>query len=180
MPAEDSIELEVSEECTMIEEIEKSEIIEEKVNSRRHSDQEIVSQTITSSIYQFNKSNLTLVPSLLLTPSSFSILCYDPVNDVLLRSRQTGSLWNTENAYEFNMSAILKIWMVVNHAIFKPNINENHLKLLRNSSNFHKLSAAEGLSMKDMSEKIQFKSHFKNTDYKWDSKRINNVELELQ
>lgn len=35
MPAEDSIELEVSEECTMIEEIEKSEIIEEKVNSRR-------------------------------------------------------------------------------------------------------------------------------------------------
>lgn len=88
MPAEDSIELEVSEECTMIEEIEKSEIIEEKVNSRRHSDQEIVSQTITSSIYQFNKSNLTLVPSLLLTPSSFSILCYDPVNDVLLRSRQ--------------------------------------------------------------------------------------------
>lgn len=180
MPAEDSIELEVSEECTMIEEIEKSEIIEEKVNSRRHSDQEIVSQTITSSIYQFNKSNLTLVPSLLLTPSSFSILCYDPVNDVLLRSRQTGSLWNTENAYEFNMSAILKIWMVVNHAIFKPSINENHLKLLRNSSNFHKLSAAEGLSMKYMSEKIQFKSHFKNTDYKWDSKRINNVELELQ
>lgn len=182
MLEEDSNELDlhvVSEEFTMIEDIEKSEIIEEKVNSR-HSDQQIVSQTITSSIFQFNKSNLTLVPSLLLTPSSFSIFCYDPVNDVLLRSRQTGSLWNTENAYEFNMSAILKIWMVVNHAIFKPSINENHLKLLRNSSNFHNLLAAEGLSMKEMSEKIQFKSHFKNTDYKWDSKRINNVELELQ
>lgn len=75
MPAEDSIELEVSEECTMIEEIEKSEIIEEKVNSRRHSDQEIVSQTITSSIYQFNKSNLHDFSSLLVA-DTFKLLYF--------------------------------------------------------------------------------------------------------
>lgn len=172
MMEEYSEELVVSRECSMIDEIEKSEV------NNRHSDHQIVSQTITISIFQFNKSDLTLVPALLLTPSSFSIFCF-LFFDVLLKSRQTGSLWNTENAYQFDMSAILKIWMVVNHAKLKPSINENHLKLLRNSSNFHNLSAAEVLSMEEMSEKIQFKSHCKNTDYKWDSKRINNVELEL-
>lgn len=70
--------------------------------------------------------------------------------------------------------------MVVNYVIFKLSINENYLKLLRNSFNFYNLLVVEGLLMKEMLEKIQFKFYFKNIDYKWDLKRINNVELELQ
>lgn len=70
--------------------------------------------------------------------------------------------------------------MVVNYLIFKLSINENYLKLLRNSFNFYNLLVVEGLLMKEMLEKIQFKFYFKNIDYKWDLKRINNVELELQ
>lgn len=78
------------------------------------------------------------------------------------------------------MLVIFKIWMVVNYVIFKLSINENYLKLLRNSFNFYNLLVVEGLLMKEMLEKIQFKFYFKNIDYKWDLKRINNVELELQ
>lgn len=78
------------------------------------------------------------------------------------------------------MLVIFKIWMVVNYVIFKLSINENYLKLLRNSFNFYNLLVVEGLLMKEMLEKIQFKFYFKNIDFKWDLKRINNVELELQ
>lgn len=70
--------------------------------------------------------------------------------------------------------------MVVNYVIFKLSINENYLKLLRNSFNFYNLLVVEGLLMKEMLENIQFKFYFKNIDFKWDLKRINNVELELQ
>lgn len=78
------------------------------------------------------------------------------------------------------MLVIFKIWMVVNYVIFKLSINENYLKLLRNSFNFYNLLVVEGLLMKEMLENIQFKFYFKNIDFKWDLKRINNVELELQ
>lgn len=63
-------------------------------------------------------------------------------------------MWNIENVYEFNMLVIFKIWMVVNYVIFKLSINENYLKLLRNSFNFYNLLVVEGLLMKEMLEKV--------------------------
>lgn len=125
--AEDSQALaSLSEENTVIDEVDNMEDNEVKGNSH-HIYQDIISQTITNSLYQTHRSYLTLVPVLLLTSSSFFCILYDHVGEFLLRSRLTGPLWDTENECEFSMSAILKIWMVGNYDKFKPSLQGNQV-----------------------------------------------------
>ena len=169
-----SEELLKSQEGTTIDEKEKSEGVEDKLNLP-DCDPQIISQTIIFSLYQSGKSHLSLIPTIVLTPSNFCVYFYDHVNDVLLRMGSPDPLWEADDECKFSMSAILKLWMVINYSRFKPVLSDNQISRLQRSANFRNLLAKEGFSIKEVSKRIKCKSKFK-SDCHFDlTKRKNDV-----
>lgn len=142
-----------------------SDICEMKRTGEAWSSQAIA-QCITFAFYQANvKKHFmeicmgTLVPSLVLTPNKFFVYMYDYENDVLLSSGSSPIFDSTgEN---FRTSAILQIWMILNHLNFVPELTVNQVKYLSKSANFHGISSSIKLPLSELSENISFKSSFK-------------------
>ena len=131
---------------------------------------QIISQTITFSLYTSNlkkrnpqlitASDVSLIPSILLTPYHYSIYMYDYENDVLLTSSPILSrIWDN-TGYHFNKSTILQFWMLLNHMVCTPFLHPNQLNCLKGSSNFQNLCLQSGLNLTDVTKHILFKSEF--------------------
>ncbi|VDI07655.1 Hypothetical predicted protein [Mytilus galloprovincialis] len=132
---------------------------------------EIISQTITASLYtsalrirkpELEIPDISLIPSLLLTPSTYCIYMYDSKHDILLTSGPNPTyLWdNSGLGYHFNKSAIMHIWMALNHFQLLPSIDPAHIELIQQSSNFQKLCETNGLELAKIASQIQFQSKF--------------------
>ncbi|XP_062583228.1 uncharacterized protein LOC134244999 [Saccostrea cucullata] len=124
--------------------------------------EQILSQAITFSFCEANVAltdgeglcGPTLVPSLVLTPLYYYIVMYDYENDILLSSgHRPTSLWD-ESGVRFNLSAILQIWMVLNHRFFGPKLNNTLLKDFSQSCNFNKI--LKELQMFDKTKDISY------------------------
>ncbi|XP_061187621.1 uncharacterized protein LOC133195710 [Saccostrea echinata] len=129
--------------------------------------EQILSQAITFSFCEANAAyadgkglfSPTLVPSLVLTPLHYYIVMYDYENDILLSSgHQPASLWD-ESGVRFNLSAILQIWMVLNHCFFGPKLNDTLLKDFSQSCNFHKI--LKELQVFDKTKDISYSPSFR-------------------
>ena len=128
--------------------------------------EQILSQAITFAFYQGNimKNNgispsSTLVPSLVVTPGHYYIVMYDYMNDILLGSSlQRCSLWD-ENDMKFNLSAVLQIWMVLNHVDFVPALSPKAEQFLVGSCNFHNI--LQNMHLFEKTKNIAHKSSFK-------------------
>ena len=97
----------------------------------------------------------SLIPTLVLTPNKFFIYMYDYDNDVLFTS-VPAPLWDQE-CQQFRKSAVLQIWMVLNHLNFFPKLSVNQVKYLEKSGNFHKLISGQ-VPLSELPKKISFKS----------------------
>ncbi|CAG2198988.1 unnamed protein product [Mytilus edulis] len=114
-----------------------------------------VAQAVTFSFYQKfyqlkinkNKSNIlpvTLIPTLAVTGNHFDIYLYDHERDIILRNKGPPiPLWKSEYPEaELDMSAVLKIWMVLNHLTLGTSLEEHIVQELQGSCDFlHALSS---------------------------------------
>ncbi|XP_062616041.1 uncharacterized protein LOC134277747 [Saccostrea cucullata] len=134
--------------------------------------EQILSQAITVSFCEGNVvltdgeglCGPILVPSLVLTPLHYYIVMYDYENDILLSSgHQPASLWD-ESGVRFNLSAVLQIWMVLNHRFFGPKLNDTLLKDFSHSCNFHKI--LKELQMFDKTKDISYSPSFRRKETK--------------
>lgn len=128
--------------------------------------EQILSQAITFAFYQGNVMNnkgippvSTLIPSLVLTPAHCYIVMYDYVNDILLSSNlQSCSLWD-ESDMKLNLTAVLQIWMVLNHMDFVPALSKRAEHVLVGSCNFHNI--LQNLHLFEKTKNISHKSTFR-------------------
>lgn len=127
--------------------------------------EQILSQAITFAFYQGNIMNnngisptSTLIPSLVVTPGHYYIVMYDYMNDILLGSSlQRCSLWD-ENDMKLNLSAVLQIWMVLNHVDFVPAHSPKAEQFLVGSCNFHNI--LQNMHLFEKTKNIAHKSSF--------------------
>ncbi|XP_063425033.1 uncharacterized protein LOC134708438 isoform X2 [Mytilus trossulus] len=149
---------------------------------------EIISQTITASLYtsalrirkpELGIPDISLIPSLLLTSSTYCIYMYDSKHDILLTSGPNPTyLWNNSGVgYRFNKSAIMHIWMALNHFQLLPSIDPAHIELIQQSSNFQKLCETNGFELAKIASQIQFQSKFVKPE-KFGHKNSNTKQLE--
>ncbi|XP_061170758.1 uncharacterized protein LOC133180211 [Saccostrea echinata] len=128
--------------------------------------EQILSQAITFAFYQGNVVNSNgispvsaLIPSLVLTPAHYYIVMYDYVNDILLSSSlQRCSLWD-ESYMKLNLSAVLQMWMVLNHLDFVPALSPKEEHVLEGSCNFHNI--LQNMHLFEKTKNISHKSTFK-------------------
>ncbi|VDH91869.1 Hypothetical predicted protein [Mytilus galloprovincialis] len=101
--------------------------------------------------------NGTLIPTLVLTPNDYFVYMYDYEHDVLLKSGPS-DLWD-KSRKKFNTSAILQIWMLLNHMNFDTCLSQNQVNYLGKSANFHNISG-EKFTLSELTENVSFKSCF--------------------
>jgi hypothetical protein len=128
---------------------------------------QILSQAITFSFYQGNvlrnrhiQSASSLIPSLVLTPAHYYIVMYDYINDILLTSsHQEFSLWDEEDEGRLNLSAVLQIWMLLNHMDFIPSLSPAAEEAFAGSANFHRI--LQNVHLFEKTQNIALKSSFR-------------------
>ncbi|XP_076103126.1 uncharacterized protein LOC143072189 [Mytilus galloprovincialis] len=151
-----------------------AEICELKTNQNLNNERiasQIISQTITVSLYtsalrirkpELGIPDISLIPSLILTPSTYCIYMYDNKHDILLTSGPNPTyLWDDSGVgYRFNKSAIMHIWMAMNHFQLLPSLDPAHIEFIQQSSNFNKLCEMNGLELPKIAGHILFQSKF--------------------
>ncbi|CAC5398837.1 unnamed protein product [Mytilus coruscus] len=152
----------------------ESQICELEINQNLHNERiasQIISQTITASLYtsalrirkpELGIPDISLIPSLILTPSTYCIYMYDSKHDILLTSGPNPTyLWDDSGlGYQFNKSAIMHIWMALNHFQLLPSLDPAHIEFIQQSSNFQKLCEMNGLELPKIAGHILFQSKF--------------------
>lgn len=142
-----------------------SEINEKTKEEEVAMTRQALAQCIT---FAFSRSNMkklysnialtsTLIPTLVLMPNDYFVYMYDYEHDVLLKSGPS-DLWD-ESGQGFNRSAILQIWMLLNHMNFEPCLSQNQVNYLSKSANFHNISG-EKFTLSELTENVSFKSCF--------------------
>ncbi|XP_052101641.1 uncharacterized protein LOC127735501 isoform X2 [Mytilus californianus] len=108
---------------------------------------QFVAQCITFSFYQkhyqlkHRKDSLpvSLIPTIALSGMHFDIYMYDIDNDILLRNKGDPiPLWRRYRYPEakLDMSAIIQIWMVLNHITLNPSLPQEDIQSLKGSCDF--------------------------------------------
>ncbi|XP_063402727.1 uncharacterized protein LOC134686845 [Mytilus trossulus] len=127
--------------------------------------EQILSQAITFSFYEANRDSPggrerhTLIPSLVLTPHHYLVVMYDYENDILLSSdHQISPLWD-ETGLKFNLSAILQIWMVLNHSYLKPKLSSVFQKDFAFTCEIHRIF--KELQVFDKTKQITYRPSFR-------------------
>ncbi|CAC5401235.1 unnamed protein product [Mytilus coruscus] len=173
-----SADNEIQQNCVMVSEDRKtnnqsrdfekelcSEINEKTKEEEVAMTRQALAQCIT---FAFSRSNMkklysnialtsTLIPTLVLMPNDYFVYMYDYEHDVLLKSGPS-DLWD-ESGQGFNRSAILQIWMLLNHMNFEPCLSQNQVNYLSKSANFHNISG-EKFTLSELTENVSFKSCF--------------------
>ncbi|CAC5360017.1 unnamed protein product [Mytilus coruscus] len=119
---------------------------------------QFVAQCITFSFYQklyqlkYRKDILpvSLIPTIALSGMHFDIYMYDIDNDILLRNKGDPiPLWRTCRYPEakLDMSAILQIWMVLNHLTLNPSLPQEDIQSLKGSCDFLHLLPQERIDL---------------------------------
>ena len=106
-----------------------------------------VAQCITFSMYQGNlsvrnphlhKAPMSLIPTITISLDEFDVYMYDHDYDVLLSNDGYPiDLW-CDYEQELRISSVIQLWMVVNHALFKANLQPIHIEKMEDSCEFRK------------------------------------------
>lgn len=141
---------------------------------------QFVAQCITFSFYQkqyqlkHRKDCLTvsLIPTIALSGMHFDIYIYDIDNDILLRNKGDPiPLWRSCRypQAKLNMSAIVQIWMVLNHLTLNPSLPLEDIQALKGSCDFlHHLP-------QDRIDLIESTITMKKTFTPWQYEEINTI-----
>ncbi|CAG2198132.1 unnamed protein product [Mytilus edulis] len=141
---------------------------------------QFVAQCITFSFYQkqyqlkHRKDCLpvSLIPTIALSGMHFDIYMYDIDNDILLRNKGDPiPLWRSCKypQAKLNMSAIVQIWMVLNHLTLNPSLPLEDIQALKRSCDFlHHLP-------QDRIDLIESTITMKKTFTPWQYEEINTI-----
>ncbi|XP_061167925.1 uncharacterized protein LOC133176885 [Saccostrea echinata] len=148
---------------------------------------QIISQAITHSFSEANMNckqltenkhlfHHTLIPTLTLTPDHYCVVMYDYENDILLSSgHQKMSLWD-DSGLKFNLSAVLQIWMVLNHRFFSPKLDDVMQRDFSHSCNLHQ--TLKDMQVFDKTKDISFRHSFEQKSMKYFMPYSNYIKLE--
>ncbi|XP_076079770.1 uncharacterized protein LOC143049889 [Mytilus galloprovincialis] len=127
--------------------------------------EQILSQAITFSFCESNRDSSggrechTLIPSIVLTPHHYLVVMYDYEHDILLSNgHQISPLWD-ETGVKFNFSAVLQIWMVLNHSYFKPKLSSEFQKDFAFTCEIHRIF--KELQVFDKTKQITYRPSFR-------------------
>lgn len=137
--------------CVKKEHVESNrQISETKQNKCAIREQEnvkqVVAQAITFAYYQkkIQKTNklpkTSLIPTVAACKDGFDIYLYDFDNDVLLRNIGPPIPFYTKSTNKLSTSALLQLWMVINHTFFSPYLDVCVLNHLKNSCELGKFA----------------------------------------
>lgn len=132
IPQKDTfLAIDIEEQC-------EGQIVEVKDNSStlrdKKSVKQIVAQAITFSFFQnkfqavCNDPSAFLIPTIAACSSSFDIYMYDAKNDILLRNAGDPIPFWTDR--HLQMSSVLQLWMLINHLLLRPSLNDQDLNRL--------------------------------------------------
>ncbi|CAC5359303.1 unnamed protein product [Mytilus coruscus] len=137
--------------------------------------EQILSQAITFSFYEANtdssgeRERPTLIPSIVLTPLHYLVVMYDYENDILLSSdHQISPLWD-ETGVKFNLSAVLQIWMVLNHSYLNPKLSTGFQKDFAFTCEFHRI--LKDLQVFDKTKQISYRPSFRQKNKRLKAKK---------
>ncbi|XP_071150834.1 uncharacterized protein [Mytilus edulis] len=141
---------------------------------------QFVAQCITFSFYQkqyqlkHRKDSLpvSLIPTIALSGMYFDIYMYDLDNDILLRNKGDPiPLWRSCRYPEakLDMSAILQIWMVLNHLTLNPSLPQEDIQSLKGTCDFLQHLPQERIEL------IESTIAMKKTFMPWQYEEINTI-----
>ncbi|XP_052090156.1 uncharacterized protein LOC127726722 [Mytilus californianus] len=137
--------------------------------------EQILSQAITFSFCEANtdssgeRERHTLIPSIVLTPHHYLVVMYDYENDILLSSdHQISPLWD-ETGVKFNLSAVLQIWLVLNHSYFKPKLSTEFQKDFAFKCEIHRI--LKELQVFDKTKQITYRPSFRQENKRLKAKK---------
>lgn len=118
-----------------------------KLHDHDLSSEQICKQAISTSICKYAKmrehaskhlsmSELPMVPVCAITKNSFEIAMYDTENDFLLKSSEDLDLFEPfDDLFRLRFSAIIYLWLYINHSIFLSKPHPSTVEVLRGTCN---------------------------------------------
>ncbi|XP_033758781.1 uncharacterized protein LOC117341062 isoform X1 [Pecten maximus] len=102
----------------------------------------IVAEAVTNSFTQvYSQASLAdlLIPTVATTSKYFTILLYDPVNDILLQDVLRFSIWEYPEDARLNLFSVVCLWLFFNFTTFvrKTSLWRNEIETVE--SEFHKI-----------------------------------------
>lgn len=176
----------IAEDVEFEADMEEKQICEVKrqQNDLRHFAPQCIAQAITFSLYKSAKClikpqllEVTLVPTIAITPQGFDVYFYDSKYDILLRNCEKPiPLWQSspqgDSFDKLRLSSVLQLWMLLHYGTFGPRISEKN-KII-NSCQLQEKIGREKMMM--IYKDIDMKPSFRAAKVK-DIKDIENIDI---